>query len=211
MKRSIDVIGAAVLGVLLLPLCLLVAALIRITMGSPVFFVQERPGLGGRPFQLVKFRTMAVPEPGRTAPDAERLTRVGRWLRATSLDELPELLSVLKGEMSLVGPRPLLMEYLPLYSERQARRHRVRPGITGWAQINGRNSLSWNERLEMDVWYVENRSTWLDLKILAATPWAVLRRKGITQRGHATMERFRGGSDASPGEDAGRDTRNRVR
>lgn len=195
MKRLIDVVGASLAGLLLLPVLLLLALLIRVTMGPPIFFVQRRPGLGGRPFDLVKFRTMAVSRPeDPPRPDGERLTAVGRWLRATSLDELPELLNVVKGEMSLVGPRPLLMEYLPLYSERQARRHEVRPGLTGWAQVNGRNAISWEERLEMDVWYVEHQSVGLDLRILLRTVWTVLARRGVSHEGQATMEKFTGGS-----------------
>jgi len=196
-KRLLDVIGAVAGLILLAPLFFVIAVLVRAFLGTPVFFVQERPGLRGRTFRLVKFRTMREPMPG--APDEEdarRLTRFGRWLRGTSLDELPELVNVLKGEMSLVGPRPLLAEYLQIYSERQARRHEVRPGITGWAQVNGRNALSWGEKLEMDVWYVENRSIRLDLAILMSTAWAVVSRRGISQPDHATAERFKGeGSD----------------
>ena len=156
--------------------------------------MQTRPGLLGKPFALVKFRTMTDvrDEEGRLLPDARRLTRFGKFLRSSSLDELPELWNVLRGEMSLVGPRPLLMEYLPLYNEEQARRHEVRPGITGWAQVNGRNALSWDEKFKLDVWYVDNQSFWLDLKILGLTFWRVLRRDGISGRGEATMSKFRG-------------------
>mgnify|MGYP003799965917 FL=1 len=178
----------------LVPLMLCLALAVRFRLGSPVLFRQERPGLHGRPFMLVKFRTMtgAADTDGRPLPDADRLTRFGRFLRSTSLDELPELWNVLKGDMSLVGPRPLLMEYLPLYSPRQSRRHEVKPGLTGWAQVNGRNALTWEDRLEMDVWYVENRSWLLDLKIIWKTIGIVLHREGISQQGSATMEKFQG-------------------
>ena len=159
-------------------------------MSRPVFFVQKRAGLGGRPFNLVKFRTMR----DGAETDAERLTRLGRWLRATSLDELPELWNVLRGEMSLVGPRPLLMRYLPRYTPEQARRHEVLPGLTGWAQVNGRNALSWERKFEYDVWYVDHRSFWLDLKILLMTVWLVVARRGINAEGNATMEEFLGSS-----------------
>jgi lipopolysaccharide/colanic/teichoic acid biosynthesis glycosyltransferase len=171
-----------------------IAALIALRMGAPVLYRQVRPGLGGRPFTLYKFRTMteARDAGGRELPDAQRLTALGAWLRRWSLDELPQLFNVLRGDMSLVGPRPLLMEYLPLYDERQARRHEVRPGITGWAQVNGRNALTWPERFELDLWYVENRSFLLDLKILGMTLARVIRGEGINQPGAATMERFRG-------------------
>src|SRR5690606_34238118 len=180
----------------LLPVLLVVAWLIRRQMGSPVLFRQMRPGLGGKPFLMVKFRTMrdARNAQGVELPDSERLTRLGQFLRATSLDELPELWNVLKGDMSLVGPRPLLMEYLPLYSLREFRRHEVRPGVTGWAQVNGRNSLSWQQKFEMDVWYVDNRSFWLDVRILWKTVVKVLLREGISAQGQATMEKFRGSS-----------------
>lgn len=193
-KRFIDIALAAAFIVIFLPLLAIIALLVRAKLGSPVLFRQERPGLHGRPFILVKFRTMRdMNDPdGTPFPDAERLTRFGRLLRATSLDELPELWNVLRGEMSLVGPRPLLTEYLPLYSERHARRHAVRPGLTGWAQVNGRNELSWEERLDLDVWYVDNRSLALDARILLDTVAAVLGRRGVSQPGHATMERFRG-------------------
>lgn len=194
MKRLFDIIGAVVLLVLLLPVLLIVAILVRVKLGSPVLFRQVRPGRGARPFTLVKFRTMAVPAPGApTAPDADRLTPFGRKLRASSLDELPELWNVLRGEMSLVGPRPLLMAYLERYSPEQARRHEVRPGITGWAQVNGRNATTWEERLRLDVWYVDNRSLALDLRILLRTVALVFSREGISPPGEATMEEFRGG------------------
>lgn len=193
-KRTLDV-GVAMIGLLLLsPLLALTAVCVSVFLGRPVLFRQERPGWKGRPFSIVKFRTMTErrgPD-GVLLPDVDRLTAFGRFLRATSLDELPELWNVLKGEMSLVGPRPLLMEYLPLYTERQARRHEVKPGITGWAQVNGRNKLSWEEKFEMDVWYVEHFSLFLDLKILVATLRRVALREGISAGGHATMSRFTG-------------------
>jgi lipopolysaccharide/colanic/teichoic acid biosynthesis glycosyltransferase len=195
MKRLFDLFVATVLLVLLgLPL-LLLAAVIRLRLGSPVLFRQVRPGLHGRPFTMVKFRTMTDgrgPD-GALLPDAQRLTSFGRMLRSTSLDELPELWNVLRGEMSLVGPRPLLMEYLPLYTPAQARRHEVRPGITGWAQVNGRNALSWEERFSLDVWYVDHRTFWLDLRVLWLTVRKVLVRDGISAQGEATMSRFTGG------------------
>lgn len=166
-------------------------------MGSPVLFVQERPGLGGRVFRLYKFRTMteARDGEGRLLGDEERLTGLGRWVRRWSVDELPQLWNVLRGEMSLVGPRPLLVKYLGRYSARQARRHEVKPGVTGWAQVHGRNAVSWGEKLEMDVWYVENRSLWLDVRILGMTVGKVLRREGISQAGRATVEEFIGTSE----------------
>jgi lipopolysaccharide/colanic/teichoic acid biosynthesis glycosyltransferase len=194
MKRFFDFICAA-LGLLLLAIpFLLLVWRVRRELGSPVFFCQMRPGLHGRPFRMIKFRTMtdARGSDGRLLPDADRLTAFGRFLRASSLDELPELWNVLKGDMSLVGPRPLLVEYLPLYSRVQARRHDVRPGITGWAQVNGRNALSWDRKLELDVWYVDNRSLWLDLRILWLTLRKVLAREGISAPGEATMPRFTG-------------------
>jgi len=196
MKRLFDVICAAAALILLSPVLAVVAWLIRRQMGSPVLFRQMRPGLKGTPFLMVKFRTMrdARDANGVELPDSERLTRLGQFLRASSLDELPELWNVLKGDMSLVGPRPLLMEYLPLYSPREFRRHDVRPGVTGWAQVNGRNSLSWQQKFEMDVWYVDNRSFWLDLRILWMTVKKVLVRDGISAQGQATMEKFRGSS-----------------
>ena len=194
MKRLFDAVMAAVGLVLLSPLMALVALLVRWRIGPPVLFVQERPGLGGRPFRIYKFRTMREERDATGAPlvDDLRLAPLGRLLRSTSLDELPELFNVLRGDMSLVGPRPLLMEYLPLYTPEQARRHEVRPGITGWAQVNGRNAISWEERFALDVWYVENRSLLLDLRILALTAARVLAREGISQEGRATLERFRG-------------------
>ena len=194
MKRLFDFI-LALCGLLALALPLLVLTwLVRRKLGSPVFFRQVRPGLHGKPFRMVKFRTMtdASGPDGQLLPDAERLTPFGRWLRATSLDELPELWNVLRGEMSLVGPRPLLMEYLPLYSPEQARRHEVRPGITGWAQVNGRNAISWAEKFALDVWYVDHRSLWLDVRIVWLTVRKVLVRDGISAAGEATMPRFEG-------------------
>lgn len=180
--------------VLLSPVLLATAILVRTKLGTPILFRQLRPGRHGRPFTLVKFRTMCngVDRGGSPLPDAERITAFGQWLRSTSLDELPELWNVFVGDMSLVGPRPLLMEYLPLYSKEQARRHELRPGITGWAQINGRNLLSWDERLSLDVWYVDNSSLWLDLRTLARTVARVLKRDGITAPGHATVAPFAG-------------------
>jgi lipopolysaccharide/colanic/teichoic acid biosynthesis glycosyltransferase len=194
MKRFFDFICAA-LGLLLLAIpFLLLVWRVRRELGSPVFFCQMRPGLHGRPFRMIKFRTMtdARASDGRLLSDADRLTAFGRFLRASSLDELPELWNVLKGDMSLVGPRPLLVEYLPLYSRVQARRHDVRPGITGWAQVNGRNALSWDRKLELDVWYVDKRSLWLDFRILWLTLRKVLAREGISAPGEATMPRFTG-------------------
>ncbi|WP_338446752.1 sugar transferase [Pelagerythrobacter marensis] len=194
MKRILDILLSASALLILLPLLLLIAGLLRLKMGAPVFFRQMRPGLNGDPFALLKFRTMrdAVGPDGIPLPDAERLTPFGRFLRSTSLDELPGLWNVLKGDMSLVGPRPLLMEYLPLYSAEQARRHEVRPGLTGWAQVNGRNALSWEEKFALDVWYVDNRSMMLDVWILWLTVLKVLRREGISADGEATMPLFTG-------------------
>ncbi|WP_243612741.1 sugar transferase [Shimia aestuarii] len=193
-KRGLDILGAG-LGLLLFsPILAFVAWKIRGQMGAPVLFRQTRPGRDGRPFQMVKFRTMrdAVDAGGTPLPDSERMTPLGRFLRSSSLDELPELWNVLKGDMSLVGPRPLLMDYLPLYSAEQARRHEVRPGVTGWAQINGRNAISWDEKFALDVWYVDNRSLWLDLKIIWLTIRKVVKREGISAAGEATMSRFEG-------------------
>ncbi|QFR33443.1 sugar transferase [Ancylobacter sp. TS-1] len=192
-KRAFDIAVAAVLLVVLAPVFVVLACLVRAKLGTPVFFRQTRPGLHGRPFEIIKFRTMtdARDSEGRLLLDCERLTRFGRFLRALSLDELPELWNVLKGEMSLVGPRPLLMEYLPLYSPEQARRHEVRPGITGWAQVNGRNAISWEEKFAMDVWYVDNRSVVLDVRIVALTVIKVLKRDGISGDGVATATKFK--------------------
>jgi len=194
LKRLLDIIGAGVGLLLCAPVLGIVAWRVRRQMGSPVLFRQIRPGLRGRPFRMIKFRTMrdATDAQGAALPDAERLTPLGRFLRNSSLDELPGLWNVLRGEMSLVGPRPLLMEYLPLYSPQQARRHEVRPGVTGWAQINGRNALSWDEKFALDVWYVDNRSLWLDLKIIGLTIAKVVRRDGISAAGEATMPKFEG-------------------
>ena len=193
-KRLLDLL-ACILGLLMFALPLLVLIwLVRRKLGSPVFFRQTRPGLKGKLFEMVKFRTMTDERgpDGQLLPDKDRLTPFGRWLRASSLDELPELWNVLKGEMSLVGPRPLLVEYLPLYTPEQARRHDVRPGITGWAQVNGRNAISWEEKFKLDVWYVDNQSLWLDLKILWITIKKVLVRDGISAQGDATMPKFTG-------------------
>ena len=194
MKRFIDIVSS-VLGLLILsPVLILVFLLVRLKLGSPVFFTHERPGLYGKPFKMIKFRSMvdAFDEAGNPLPDAERLTPFGESLRKFSLDELPELWNVLIGNMSLVGPRPLLMEYLPLYSAEQAQRHNAKPGVTGWAQVNGRNAISWDEKFELDVWYIENQSFWLDIKILFLTLYTVLKKEGISQDGHVTMEKFSG-------------------
>jgi lipopolysaccharide/colanic/teichoic acid biosynthesis glycosyltransferase len=197
-RRLFDLVVAVPLAVLLAPLFAGVALAILLTMGRPVLFTQTRPGLNARPFLIYKFRTMRELRgaDGRPLPDAERLTALGRALRATSLDELPEILNVIRGEMSLIGPRPLLMEYLPLYNAEQARRHEIKPGITGWAQVNGRNAIDWPEKFRLDVWYVDNRSALLDARILLLTLWRVIRRQGINQAGSATMEPFRGNFQA---------------
>jgi sugar transferase EpsL len=193
-KRAFDLLGATLGLILLAPLMLVVALLIRINLGAPVLFRQRRPGYRGKPFVLYKFRTMssARDAAGNLLPDEQRLTPVGRWLRRTSLDELPSLLNVLKGEMSLAGPRPLLLEYMDRYTPEQARRHEAPPGMTGWAQVNGRNALTWEEKFELDVWYVDHQSLWLDLRILWLTLIQVLRQEGITAAGHATMPEYRG-------------------
>jgi lipopolysaccharide/colanic/teichoic acid biosynthesis glycosyltransferase len=193
-KRPTDILLSALGLVVLAPVMAAVAAAVAVALGRPVFFRQERPGLHGEPFRLIKFRTMldAVDSDGNPLDDARRLTRFGRFLRASSLDELPELWNVLRGDMSLVGPRPLLMRYLPLYSSEQARRHDVRPGLTGWSQVNGRNSLSWPDKLALDVWYVDHRSFGLDLKILLMTVAKVVSRSGIAAEGSETMPEFRG-------------------
>jgi sugar transferase EpsL len=194
LKRAFDFVLAAVLVVLLSPLMLAIAMLVAWRMGAPILFRQRRPGLHGRPFEVLKFRTMAeeVGADGQPLPDESRLTPLGALLRRFSLDELPQLFNVLKGDMSLVGPRPLLMEYLPLYSKEQMRRHDVRPGITGWTQVNGRNALSWEDKFALDVWYVDHRSFWLDLKILAMTVGRVFAGSGVSKEGFATTEKFRG-------------------
>ena len=194
MKRTIDILFS-VLGLLFFaPVLVIIALKLYREMGAPVLFRQTRPGLRGKPFQMIKFRTMsdATDSNGSPLPDAERLTELGRFLRSSSLDELPELWNVLKGDMSLVGPRPLLIEYLPLYSPEQARRHEVRPGVTGWAQVNGRNAISWDEKLALDVWYVNNKGLWLDLKIIWFTIRTVIKREGISAAGEATMSKFTG-------------------
>ncbi len=193
-KRAFDIVMSASALLLLAPVIGYVAWQINRQMGSPVLFRQARPGLNGKPFEMIKFRTMkdALDADGNPLPDSERLTAFGQFLRSSSLDELPELWNVLKGDMSLVGPRPLLMEYLPLYSAEQCRRHDARPGITGWAQINGRNALSWEEKFKLDVWYVDNQSFWLDIKILFLTVKKVLVRDGISAEGEATMSKFTG-------------------
>ncbi|WP_106408424.1 sugar transferase [Alloalcanivorax mobilis] len=194
LKRCMDVLLSALLLIALSPILLVLMALVRWRIGAPVFFSQQRPGLAGAPFRMIKFRTMtnARDADGELLPDDQRLVPFGRFLRSTSLDELPELVNVLKGEMSLVGPRPLLMEYLPLYSPRQARRHEVRPGVTGWAQINGRNALSWEQKFELDVWYVDHHSLGLDLKILFLTALKVIQREGVSHGQEATMPKFKG-------------------
>lgn len=193
-KRLFDLFVSLLALMALWPVILLVGLLIRFKLGSPILFKQPRPGLHGKPFNMLKFRSMldAADKYGNPLPDEQRLTRFGRVLRSTSLDELPGLINVLKGEMSLVGPRPLLVEYLPLYSPEQARRHEVRPGITGWAQVNGRNAISWEDKFTLDVWYVDNRSVWLDIKILFFTVKKVFVREGISAAGEATMSKFTG-------------------
>ena len=192
-KRFLDLILTIPAFVLLSPVLIVTALLVRCKLGKPVLFTQQRPGLGGRPFKIFKFRTMtdARDADGALLPDSARLTRLGRFLRATSIDELPELFNVLKGDMSLVGPRPLLMQYLDRYTPEQARRHEVRPGITGWAQVNGRNAISWEEKFKLDVWYVAHWSLWLDIKIIILTIWKIIKREGISQPGQATMEEFK--------------------
>ncbi len=196
-KRLFDFIFASLALIILSPIIFLTTILIRVFIGTPILFTQMRPGLRGIPFHIYKFRTMTNRRgtQGELLPDAERLTRLGKTLRALSLDELPELLNILRGEMSFVGPRPLLMEYLPRYSPEQARRHDVIPGLTGWAQINGRNALSWEDKFKYDVWYVDHWSFWLDIKIIFMTAWKVFKREGISQEGHATAEYFMGNKD----------------
>ncbi|MDF1644242.1 MAG: sugar transferase [Pseudomonadales bacterium] len=194
MKRLFDIFISVLVLAVFSPLMVVIAACIAWNMGMPISFQQVRPGIYGSPFSMRKFRTMldAYDNEGKALPDAERLTPLGNFLRKSSLDELPELWNVLKGDMSLVGPRPLLMEYLPLYSSAQLKRHNVKPGITGWAQVNGRNAISWEQKFELDVWYVENQSFWLDVKILFKTLFKVMKREGISHDGEATMPRFRG-------------------
>ena len=193
-KRAFDLILTIPALIILSPFLVFLAILVAILLGCPVLFRQQRPGWSGQPFWLLKFRTMtsACDAEGSLLPDAARLTRFGRFLRATSLDELPELINVLKGDLSLVGPRPLLMQYLDRYMPEQARRHEVKPGITGWAQVNGRNAITWEEKFKLDVWYVDNRSLGLDVKIIFLTLWKIIKREGISQPGQATMEEFMG-------------------
>ena len=197
LKRLLDIVIASSALVLLSPVYALVAYKVKKNLGSPVLFRQLRPGLYGKPFEMVKFRTMkdALDLDGNPLPDSERLTAFGKMLRSTSLDEMPELWNVIKGEMSIVGPRPLLMEYLPLYNEQQAKRHNVRPGITGYAQVNGRNAISWEKKFELDTWYVENRSLWLDFKIMLKTVQKVIAKDDISAEGEATMSKFTGTSE----------------
>ena len=193
MKRFFD-FGCTIIAVVFLsPLLIVLAIVVRLTLGRPVFFRQQRPGLNGRAFTMYKFRTMteARDAHGNLLPDGERLAPFGKFLRSTSLDELPELFNVLKGDMSLVGPRPLLMQYLDRYTPEQARRHEVKPGLTGWSQVNGRNAITWKEKFRLDVWYVDNWSIWLDIKILLITVWLIIKREGISQPGQPTMEEFK--------------------
>lgn len=199
MKRLLDLVISVGLLAVAAPLLCVLAVLVRFKLGSPILFRQVRPGLGARPFEMMKFRTMtdARGADGQLLPDGDRLTRFGRFLRASSLDELPGLINVVKGEMSLVGPRPLLMQYVSLYDANQTRRHEVRPGITGWAQVNGRNALSWDQKFTLDIWYVDNRSFLLDLRILAMTALKVVKRDGISAAGEATMAPFRGNEPAN--------------
>lgn len=194
MKRIFDLSFSILVLPVVLALLAIVAALVFMSLGRPVFFTQVRPGLGGKPFRLIKFRTMRdkFDPNGNPLPDVDRMTRFGRFLRSSSLDELPEFWNIIRGDMSLVGPRPLLVQYLERYNERQAKRHEVRPGLTGWAQVSGRNAISWDQRLEMDVWYVENHSIWGDLKILLKTVVSILHRRGISAEGEATMPEFTG-------------------
>ncbi len=196
LKRLLDIIIAFLALILLSPLYFYVAYKVKKNLGSPVLFRQVRPGLHGRPFEMIKFRTMkdAIDVNGQPLPDSERLTPFGRMLRSSSLDEMPELWNVIKGDMSIVGPRPLLMEYLPLYNEEQAKRHQVRPGMTGYAQVNGRNAISWDEKFKLDTWYVENQSIWLDFKIMLKTVKKVLAKDDISAEGEATMSKFTGNS-----------------
>lgn len=194
MKRVVDLATSLSILLAILPIMIILAMLVRIKIGYPIIFKQDRPGLNGKVFKLYKFRTMSdvKDENGNLLPDHLRVTKFGTLLRATSLDELPSLLNVLKGDLSLVGPRPLLIQYLPLYSDEQARRHNVRPGITGWAQVNGRNAISWDEKFKLDIWYVDNQSIWLDVKILLLTVKKVLVKEGISAKDHVTMPLFKG-------------------
>jgi lipopolysaccharide/colanic/teichoic acid biosynthesis glycosyltransferase len=199
MKRLFDFIIAFCALFFLLPIIILVSLLIRFKLGAPIFFTQDRPGLNGKVFKMIKFRTMlnGKNNQGKLLPDQERMTKFGTFLRSTSLDELPGLFNVLKGDMSLVGPRPLLVQYLPLYSDVQARRHNVRPGITGWAQVNGRNAISWDQKFKFDVWYVDNHSLLLDIKILLLTVKKVFFKEDISASNHATMPEFKGNKNAN--------------
>jgi lipopolysaccharide/colanic/teichoic acid biosynthesis glycosyltransferase len=196
-KRLLDIIMSAIILILASPFLLLTAVLIFLSYGAPIFFTHERPGKGGQPFKLIKFRSMrdARDQEGNILPDAERITRFGQFIRRTSIDELPEFYNVLRGDMSLVGPRPLLMQYLQRYSAEQARRHDVLPGVTGWAQINGRNAISWDDKFKYDLWYIDHWTFWLDIKIIFLTIWKVLKGDGISQPGRATMDEFMGNSD----------------
>ncbi len=202
-KRLFDLLVTSLSLLIISPFVLLIAILVRVLHGAPILFRQQRPGYKGRPFYIYKFRSMTDTRDasGGLLPDAARLTPLGRFLRSSSLDELPELFNILRGEMSLVGPRPLLMQYLERYSPEQARRHDVLPGITGWAQINGRNALTWEDKFKLDVWYVDNWSFWLDIKILLLTLWKVFKREGISQPGHATMEEFMGNTGEQRAEE----------
>ena len=193
-KRSLEFIFTFLILLFLMPIFFLVALLVLVNLGSPIYFKQSRPGLNGKVFNIFKFRTMTNKHDnnGILLPDKDRITKFGQFLRSTSLDELPSLWSVLNGDMSLIGPRPLLVEYLPLYSKKQARRHEVRPGVTGWAQVNGRNAINWDEKFEMDVWYVDNQSFLLDIKILLLTLKKVIKRDGISHNNHVTMDKFKG-------------------
>lgn len=198
MKRLFDLTASLVALIVFSPIFIVLVILIRLNLGTPVFFRQERPGYKGQIFNLIKFRTMTseIDKNGQILPDEKRLTRFGKFLRSTSLDELPSLWCIFKGEMSLVGPRPLLVEYLPLYSNEQARRHDVKPGLTGWAQVNGRNAIGWDEKFRLDIWYVENQTFLLDLKILLLTLKKVFKREGVTAEGHVTTEKFNGNQGA---------------
>lgn len=197
MKRIIDLVISLTIFILLVPFLIIIAILVRLKLGAPVLFTQQRPGLHGRPFYLYKFRTMSdlKDEHGNLLSDEMRLTAFGKFLRKYSLDEFPQLINVVKGDMSLVGPRPFLMEYLSLYSDEQMIRHYVKPGITGWAQVNGRNAITWEEKFKMDIWYVKNHNLFLDLKILLMTAIKVIKKEGITQKGQVTMEKFTGSNE----------------
>ncbi|MDB9494346.1 sugar transferase [Spirulina major CS-329] len=198
-KRTCDKIAASLAVVIFSPILLILALLVRLKLGKPILFCQKRPGLNGKLFNILKFRTMTNDrdEKGKLLPDAERLPPFGQWLRSTSLDELPELINIMKGDMSFVGPRPLLVSYLDRYTPEQARRHQVKPGITGWAQVNGRNAISWEEKFKLDVWYVDHWSLWLDLKILLLTIIKVIKREGISAANHVTMSEFQGNKSSN--------------